>query len=553
MNCAGFKFTLLLLGSIVLMSCAKRVITSRAPVEYVEKQLKKLAPVQIEFNSATLNENEIKTLKKLIEAAKIIDRLFLLQVYNENPNIQEELLKSRNPNDKPYLELFNIMFGPWNRIDHDRPFINSKQKPLGAAFYPEDMTKDEFLNHMKKHPEDKEAFESNFTVIRRKEGKLVAIPYHEYFKNEIEKLTKLLKEVATITTDSTLRKYLTLRANALLTDDYYESDLAWMDLSGNLEVVIGPYEVYEDRLFGYKAAYEAFICVVDKEESEKLKILGNYLDELESNLPIPDEYKNFSRGKSSPIKVVNEVFSAGDTKAGIQTTAFNLPNGERVRKDRGSKKVMLKNIAKAKYDKCWIPIVKRILADKPLKNTSFDAYFNHVLMHEISHGLGPGFITMENGEKTTVSKALKDLYPTIEECKADILGIYNLLYLIDKNVIKGISKYEAMATYLGGMYRSIRFGINEAHGGGVAIQFNYLMEKGAIFVDDNGKLDLNETKMQEGIRDLAKKVLTIEAKGNYAEARKLIEKYRRITSVMDNYLKMLEDLPIDIRPIYPEI
>lgn len=553
MNYTGFKFTLLLLGTIALVSCTRRVISSKAPLEYVEQQLKRLAPVQIEFNSSTLNENEVQTLRKLIEAARIIDKLFLLQVYEGNPDIRKELSKSRNPDDRLYLELFDIMFGPWNRIDHNKPFINTREKPQGAAFYPEDMTREEFLEHLKKYPEDKEAFESNFTVIRRKGKELIAIPYHKYFKNEVRKLASLLTEAAEITSDSTLKKYLTLRAKALLTDDYYESDLAWMDLNGSLEVVIGPYEVYEDGLFGYKAAYEAFICVVDKKESEKLKVLGNYLDELEGNLPISNEYKNFSRGKYSPIKVVNEVFSAGDTKAGIQTTAFNLPNDERVRKARGSKKVMLKNIAKAKFEKCWIPIVNRILAERPLGNVSFDAYFNHVLMHEISHGLGPGFITQENGERTTVSKALKDLYPTIEECKADVLGIYNLLYLIEKGIISGIDKYEALATYLGGMYRSIRFGINEAHGGGVAIQFNYLLEKGAIFVDDNGKLDLNETKMEDGIRELAREVLTIEATGNYTEAKKLIEKYRRITSIMDNYLKMLDDLPVDIKPIYPKI
>jgi hypothetical protein len=533
--------------------CEGKVIKEKASLEYVKGELEKLVPVELKCDLSSLSEQDKKVLTRLIEAGKIIDELFLVQVYIENPKIQMELYQLNNPDDSYYLELFNIMFGPWNRIDENKPFINNKEKPAGAGFYPEDMKKEEFERYIEENPELADEFKSTFTVIRRRDNKLIAVPYHEEYKDLVQQVSNLLKEAAEITGDTTLEKYLRLRSRDLLTDEYFDSDVAWMDLAGDLEVVIGPYEVYEDNMFGYKAAYEAFICVVDHEESEKLAAVTKFLSEMEANLPIPDGYKYFERGTSSPIKVVNEVFSAGDTKAGVQTTAFNLPNDERVRKVKGSKKVILKNVACAKYEKCWIPIVNTILAKKPLENVSFDAYFNHVLMHEISHGLGPGIIILKDGTETTVSRELKELYPVIEECKADILGIYNLLYLMDKGVFPEDMKYSLFASYLGGMFRSIRFGIEEAHGGAVAIQFNYFMDKGAFFIDENGKLSLDETKMEDVIKELSNKILIIQAEGDYNAAKKFIDESSVMTPLMEKIMDNLKHIPIDIKPIYPGI
>ena len=272
---------------------------------------------------------------------------------------------------------------------------------------------------------------------------------------------------------------------------------------------------------------------------------------MEAALPIPDAYKNFNRGSSSPIKVVNELFSAGDTKSGVQTTAFNLPNDERVREAKGSKKVLLKNVARAKYDQCWIPIVNAVLAPEPLRNVSFDAYFNHVLMHEMSHGLGPGNITLRDGRKTSVAKELRDRYSTIEECKADVLGMYTLKLLTDKGVFPATMETSMYASYLGGMFRSIRFGIDVAHGGGIAIQFNYLVEKGAFFQDENGRLNYNREKFWPALTELATTLLTIEAEGDYNGASELIAKYRRSTPMMEHYIEALKDVPVDIRPSFP--
>ncbi|MFP4548206.1 MAG: dipeptidyl-peptidase 3 family protein [Fidelibacterota bacterium] len=542
-------YLVIVMISILLFECGEPMIKTKAPVGYVKNELEKLAPVDIQADLSGLTENEKQVIMKLVEAGNIIDQLFLLQVDRDNPEIRRELVDMKDSDKALYLEMFDIMFGSWNRLEHNEPFLNSEEKPAGAGFYPIDMTKSEFEEHLRINPGDRKLFEDTFTIIDRKNGELTAIKYHEYYRELVRKLSALLKEAAEMADNKHLKTYLNQRSADLLTDDYYESDMAWMDLNGKIEVVVGPYEVYEDQLFNYKAAYELFLCIVDLDASRKLEAASKYLDDMEDNLPIPDEYKNFDRGSSSPVKVVQEIYTAGDTKAGIQTAAFNLPNDERVREAKGSKKVMLKNITEAKFNKILVPIAEKILAPRPLKNVSFDCYFNHILMHEISHGLGPGTLTLADGTETTVARELKDVYSVIEECKADVLGLYNYLYMMDKGVFEE-DRYAAYASYLGGMYRSIRFGINEAHGGGVAIQFNYLLDKGAFYIDENEKLNVDPEKIETVIKDLTNKVLIIEAEGDYEAAKKLIGKYSVMTPLMEKIIEDLEELPIDIRPNY---
>jgi len=518
----------------------------RAAQETVVQELAKLSPVALETDLTGFTEADRIVLAKLIQAAKEIDELFLLQVDPQNPQILQNLEQSGLTD---HLALFQVMFGKWNRLVHHEPFLDRQPKPAGAGFYPVDMTREEFEQTLISHPDKRESLTSEFTVVQRKNGQLEAVPFHEFYP--VQHIAELLSQAAKITQDASLARFLELRSKAFLTDDYFESDMAWMDLSGDLEVVIGPYEVYEDALFNGKASYEAFICRVDHEESNKLAQAASWLTEMEKALPIPDEYKNFNRGSASPIKIVNELYAAGDTKAGIQTTAFNLPNDERVREAKGSKKVMLKNIARAKFEKCWIPIVDIILSPDILPLVSFDAYFTHVLMHEMSHGLGPGTITLKNGEKTTVGRELKELYSTIEECKADILGMVTFKFLIDKGVFPRELEASMYASYLGGMFRSIRFGITEAHGGGVAMQFNHLINSGAFFVDQNGKLNYNQELFWPALTELTTKVLTLEAEGDYDGAKSFIESNRQMTPLMEQIIQQLSHLPVDIRPSYP--
>jgi hypothetical protein len=544
----------LLIFGVILMHCSseKTVIKDYKDVLAIKAQLNKYAVVDITYDESLLSESDKLALDKLVEAAKYMDEIFLRQVYGLNPELHAELLTGTDPAYPTLLEYFTINFGPFDRLDNDKPFINLNiPKPAGANYYPEDITKMEFEEWLKNHPEDEETFASNFTVIRRKGDKLITVPYSEAYRKFLEPASNLLKEAAQFAENTSLKKYLNSRAEAFLSNDYFQSDIDWMDLKDHtIEVVIGPYEVYEDQLFGYKAGFESFITIVDPVESEKLRKVSQYLQEMETNLPIPDKHKNLNRGSSSPIVVVQEVYTSGDTKAGVQTTAFNLPNDERVREAKGSKKVMLKNIARAKYANCWIPIVNTVLTEKDLKRVSFDAYFNHVLMHEMSHGLGPGIIEKQ-GKKTTVNKELQESYSTMEEAKADILGLYNLKFLIKKGIFPKKMGNEVYSSFLGGIFRSVRFGITSAHGGANVCTLNYIMEKGGFEFDDNSvKFKVNDKKIDKAVKDLAHDLLMIQALGDYEGAKNFIEKYRKISPELQQALDKLKDVPVDILPKY---
>ncbi len=517
----------------------------------LEEKISKFVETELKYDHSILSEKDKIVVKKLYEASKLMDEIFLNQVYSKNEKIKSELQNQKSAEAVLTLKYFNIMFGPFDRLNHNEPFYGNEKKPAGANFYPEDMTKEEFENHIKNNPDDEKNFTSEFTVIRRKENKLVAIPYSEFYNDKLTKAANLLREAAANSENESLKKYLELRAKAFETNDYYESDMAWMDLKDNtIEFIIGPYEVYEDEMFNYKAAFESFLTIKDPVESEKLMIFEKYLNDIEKNLPIPDEHKNFNRGSESPMVVSNQVFSAGDTKAGVQTLAFNLPNDERVRAAKGSKKVMLKNLHEAKFEKLLKPIAEIVLDESQLKYVTFSGFFNHTLMHEISHGVGPGFIK-KNGVDTEVKKELKETYSKIEECKADILGMFNNIFMIEKGVYSKESEKEIWSTFLAGIFRSVRFGINEAHGGGNAIIYNYLLEKGAYeFDEQKQKVKVNFEKINPALKELANLVLMIQAEGNYEGAKNLIEKYAVNSPSMEILRNKLNNLPVDIKPVF---
>lgn len=544
--------------SLILISCDKKtnqtaeeVMDKSEGVDMIEEQIAKFAPTELKYDASILDERQKVVVEKLYYAAKIMDEIFLDQVYSKNYEIRAELMAQDSEEAKTQLELFKIMFGPFDRLEDDKPFFGTGEKPLGANYYPEDMTKEEFEGWIKNHPKDEKAFTSEFTVIRRDGENLIAIPYSEYYKDKLTEAVNLLKEAAEYADNPTLKKYLKTRADAFLSNDYFESDMAWMDLKDHaIEVVIGPYEVYEDKLFNFKAAFECFLTLKDPEESKKLDVFKSYLRDMEIHLPIPDEHKNFERGSESPLAVVNEIFTAGDTKAGIQTIAFNLPNDERVRTAKGSKKVMLKNVQEAKYNKILIPIAEVVLDQEQLEFVTFDAFFNHTLMHEMSHGIGPGFIKID-GRDTEVKKELKETYSTLEECKADILGMYNNIFMIEKGVFPETFENETWVTFLAGTFRSVRFGINEAHGGGNAIIYNYLLEKGAYeYNEETQKVKVNFEKIGPVLEELANLVLMIQAKGDYQGAKDLIAKYVVNSPSMETLRENLSEIPVDIKPVY---
>jgi hypothetical protein len=544
------KWTLLVIIPMLLVSCNMEG-TETDEAKMMEEKIAQFAPTEISFDSKLLNDKQMEVVKNLYRAAQIMDEIFLQQVYSGNLEIRQELRASEQKIDKLYLEYFNIMFGPFDRLNHQKPFYGDTPKPKGANFYPEDMTKEEFLNWIKDHPEDEKAFRSEFTVIRRQNGGLVAIPYSEFYKEELTNAYDYLKKAAEYAENPTVKRYLLTRAEAFLSNDYFESDMAWMDMKDHLiEVVIGPYEVYEDEMFNYKAAFECFITLRDPEESKKLAKFGSYLVDIEKNLPIPDKYKNFERGSESPIVVAQEVFTAGDTKAGVQTIAFNLPNDERVRKAKGSKKVMLKNVNQAKFEQILLPIAGQVLVPEQLPDVTFDAFFNHVLMHEMSHGVGPGFITVD-GRDTEVKIELKETYSSIEECKADVLGMYNIMFMIEKGEFPQEFEKQMWATFLAGIFRSVRFGINEAHGAGTAVIYNYLLKNGGYQYDEAKNLvSVNYDKVYEVLTQLATELLTLQAEGDYDAAKTLLATYAVESPSMKALKGKLTELPVDIKPIY---
>ncbi|HET9132470.1 MAG TPA: hypothetical protein VFO86_16060, partial [Terriglobia bacterium] len=345
--------------------------------------------------------------------------------------------------------------------------------------------------------------------------------------------------------------FLVKRAEAFASNDYYASDVAWMDLDAPIDVTIGPYETYADEMFGYKATYEAYVTLRDEAETVKLAGFSTHLQELEDHLPMEARYRNPKLGAASPIRVVNEVYSSGEGNCGVQTAAFNLPNDERVVNEKGSKRTMLKNVQDAKFHKTLVPISKIVLDPSQLDRLSFDAFFTHILTHELMHGLGPHNITVD-GRASTVRLQLKELYSAIEEAKADITGLWALQYLIDKGVVDRKLEQTLYVTYLASVFRSVRFGINEAHGRGMALQFNYMTDEGAFHYDDRtGKFRVDELKIKNAVTKLTSEILTIEAEGSFEKADAILGKYAVIRPAMRSALERLIDVPVDIEPIFP--
>jgi Peptidase family M49 len=549
--------SLTMAGALVLVACTSqkeepKVSESKALAGSMAAKIRQFAPTDLSADTSHLSENDRKALDKLIDAAKLLDPLYLRQVWSGNEALLKKLEADSSPEGRERLHYFMINKGPWSRTEKNEPFIEGvpREKPPQAGFYPDDMSKDDFNTWVSGLSEqDKQRATGFFTVIRRgADGKLKMVPYHEEYREFLEPAAKLLREAAELTSNQTLKNFLTKRADAFGSDDYYASDVAWMDLDAPIDVTIGPYETYEDELFGYKAAFEAFITLRDEAESAKLVKFSGYLQELENNLPIDPRYRNPKLGAASPIRVVDNVFCSGDGNRGVQTAAYNLPNDEQVVKEKGSKRVMLKNVQEAKFKQVLVPISKAVMDPAQQSRISFDAFFTHILAHELMHGLGPHNIKV-GGRDTNVRKELKELYSAIEEAKADITGLWALQYLIDKGAVERSMESDLYTTYLASSFRSVRFGINEAHGKGQAIQFNYLLDEGAIKVDDAaGTYSIDTSKIKDAVRKLAGEFLTIEAEGSYEKAKAMLDKLGVIRPAMQKALDNLSAVPVDIEP-----
>jgi hypothetical protein len=515
----------------------------------LNKMTTRFAPTELRADTSTLSPGDRRTLVKLIEASRVLNDIFLNQLWNGNQAMYAKLKRDSTPLGKARLHYFWINKGPWSDLDEHASFlpgVPSKKLP-GANFYPEDMTRAEFESW----PGHEKAADF-FTVIQRDtKRQLKAVPYSEEYKSDLAKAARLLEEAAGLTGNATLKKFLLSRGAAFLSNDYYESDLAWMDLDAPIDITIGPYETYTDEVFGYKAAFEAYVNLRDDAETAKLKSFGGHLQEVENNLPIDPQYRNPKLGSQAPIRVVNEVFSAGDGEHGVQTAAYNLPNDERVVTQKGSKRVMLKNVQEAKFHSALEPIAKQVLTAAAQADLSFDSFFTHILAHELSHGIGPHQITIA-GRATTPRAELKELYSAIEEAKADVTGLFMLQHLLDQKLIEGgVGAARKMyTTFLASTFRSLRFGLKDAHGKGMAMQVNYLTDKGGFVSRPDGRYEVNFEKIKSAVRDLDHDLLTLEAKGDYTGAKKMLDELGTIRPSMQKTLDSLNDIPVDIEPIF---
>ena len=514
----------------------------------------RFAPAEITADTSRLPPNERQALGKIVAAARLMDSLFLEQVWAGNDALLQQLAReaatATSSEASNRLHYFLINKGPWSRLDHNRAFISGvPEKPEGANFYPAGATKEEVQKWIDSLSGDEKARATGFfTTIRRSpDGKFVTVPYSVEYQGSLAAAAALLRDAAQLTSQPTLKKFLQSRADAFISNDYYASDVAWMELDASIEPTIGPYEVYEDEWFNFKAAFEAFITLRDDAESKKLQNFSAELQALEDALPIDPRYRNPKLGAMAPIRVVNVLFTAGDANSGVQTAAYNLPNDERVVKEKGTKRVMLKNVQEAKFRMVLQPIARLALAPGEDRNVSFDAFFTHILMHELMHGLGPHNITVA-GRATTVRQELKETYSTIEEAKADVSGLWALAQLAERNKIDREIARTMYTTFLASMFRSVRFGLNEAHGRGVAIQLNSFLDAGAVHVAADGTFAVDDAKILAAITALTREIMTLQAEGSYAKAKAMIEKLGVVRPPVQKVLDRLSAVPVDIEP-----
>lgn len=510
----------------------------------------KIARIAMNPDVSFLNAEERQVVNLLIQAAELMNPIYLRQRSAENPQMRAAIEAAGNA---ALLDMFDLHFGPWDTLAENHAFHGARPMPPGAGFYPTDLTKKQFDAYLAANPGEREALTSGYTVVKRQGDRLVAVPYSVEYREWLEPAAKLLEEAARTTSNASLKRFLNLRAQAFRTNEYYESELAWMDVSGTpIEVVIGPYEVYTDSLYGTKTAFEAFVTVQDPKESGALSHYKELLRDMEQNLPVEDRYKNFNRPFDSPILVADQVHGGGDNVPGVQTVAFNLPNDERVREAKGAKKVILANVLGAKYDRILEPMAEFVLVPEQARLVSKKYMTNETLFHELSHSLGPGTITLD-GRQTTVNAELKDVYSASEEAKADVMGMHNILYMMRRGELPAAEREQALATYFAGIFRAVRFGIDEAHGRGAALQYSYLREKGAFeWVPEQKRFRVDFDRMEQGLRDLTADLVRLQGNGDYEGTKAFFERYARLDDEARAVLAATAHIPTDIQPDYPE-
>ena len=511
-------------------------------------KIAQFAPAVLTADITSLPDAEKQAMDKIIAAARLLEPVFDRQAWTGNPAARAQLAQDTSDHGKVLLAYFDIMRGPWDRQDHFKPFATDKARPPGAGFYPEDLTSDAFKAYVAAHPEQKDTLEGLNTVVVHDGDKLKAVPYSQAYAEWLKPAAALLADAAGLTQNKSLRTFLTSRAAAFGSDEYRQSDKDWMDLDARVEPTIGPYETYEDDLMGLKASFEAYVTVSDPAASAKLAHYKKLLPDMETNLPIPAGAHG-KRGGDSPIRVVDLVYTSGDARKSVQTIAFNLPNDEVVRKEKGAKKVLLRNLIETKFDRIMKPLGEKILDPSQVPLLSAESFFDETLFHELSHSLGPAFV---KGTKTEVRVALESSFSAIEECKADVAGAYNILYLIKRGEMPKDLHDKLLVSYFAGLFRSIRFGVAEAHGQAAAIQINRYLEEGAAKLDPaTNKLTVDLGKLEASIGKLVHDLCVLQWTGDKAGVAAMLAKYGVMSDVMTAAMTGVDGIPVYVNPIYP--
>ena len=503
-----------------------------------QKHLADYATVKLSADLSKFDARQKKMIALLVEAADSMNAIYWQQAWGDRDALLQKI------GDPATREFAEINYGPWNRLDNDKPFVDGiGARPAGAQFYPADMGKAEFEQSPLK---DKTSL---YTLLRRDaQGRLISVPYHEAYKAELEKAAGLLRQAAKLAKDPGFRKYLTLRADALLSDDYQASDFAWMDMKNNpVDIVIGPIETYEDQLYGYKASYESYVLIKDQAWSKKLARFAKYLPELQRGLPVADKYKAEKPGSDADLNAYFAVYYGGDANVGAKTIAINLPNDEQVQLKKGTRRLQLENVMQAKFDQIMLPIAKELIAEDQQRNLTFDAFFQNTMFHEVAHGLG---VKNTLDGKGTVRKALKDQASSFEEGKADILGLYMVSKLAEKGELDKSKLMDNYVTFLAGILRSVRFGASDAHAKANMVRFNFFKQQGAFTRDENtGRYRVDFDKMTAAMNALSAKLLTIQGDGDYEAAKQLTDQLGAVDAQLAGDLKRLDQahIPVDIR------
>ena len=534
---------------VMTSGCVKKEPDPR--LKDLDLRLSRLVQVPMPFDASNLPAQDKELLKTLVEASELIHEAYLHQVYPEGVALRDSLAKLDDEVSKKLHRLIVRNGGPFDKMDHFKNFYGDFEKPPGGAMYPPDLTKEEFEAYVAAHPDQAEALMSPYTVVKRDGERLRAVWYHDEYVEWIKPASALLQKASTLSANQSLKRYLASRADALVTDDYYQSDVDWIDLRDNdYDVIIAPYEVYEDGLMGIKAAYEATVGVKDKEESAKLDIYTRHLDALEQNLPHEKKFKRSIKGLSSPMVIVTDIIRAGDIATGYQPVAANLPNDPKVHTTKGTKKTFWKNMMSARVNKIIMPVGRELIASDQIEYITPQGVFNFVLMHELCHALGPQYVHGSNN-KVSVNQGLKEHYSAIEEGKADLAGLHSIRYFIEKRIIPKEMEKQHYVSYLASIFRTIRFGTTEAHGKAAICELNYLRDKGGIRLDPaTKKWSINFERIGPAISDMARVWLTFEATADYKGVEEFFVQWAGTPKEVSDALKGLEHLPVDVEPVY---